>query len=193
MATVTSPPPPEAAIDAFPPESAVPPDDMLYEIIDGQFVEKAVGAYEIDLANLLQDLLSPFARANRLGRVMMEMVFDLRPAVPRGRRPDVAFLSAARWPLDRRAPRVHAWPVAPDLAVEVVSPGNSAREIQGKIAEYFLAGVVRVWIVYPDTETVYLYESPTSVRIFARGDTLSDEAILPGFRLDLAEFFGPPA
>jgi Uma2 family endonuclease len=80
----------------------------------------------------------------------------------------------------------------PDLAVEIISPSNSAEEMERKIAEYFLAGALRVWVVYPETARLYAYDSPTSVRILTRDDVLVDEAILPGFRLNLAEFLAPP-
>ena len=192
MATVAFPSIPEAVPDDFPPETMAPPSDVLFEIVDGRFVEKSVGAYEIELAWYLQDLMAAFVRPNRLGRVMAEALFDLRPAVPRGCRPDVAFLSAERWPLDRRGPRTSTWRIVPDLAVEIVSSTNTANEVVEKIEEYFRAGMVRVWVVYPDVEKVYEYDSPTSVRIVGHHESLTDEGLLPGFRLELAEFFGPP-
>jgi Uma2 family endonuclease len=58
-----------------------------------------------------------------------------------------------------------------------------------KVAEYFHAGVERVWVVLPYQEHVYVYESPTRVRILTRTDVLQGEPILPQFRLPLAELF----
>jgi Uma2 family endonuclease len=186
MATVTLPQQTGA-------ERIAPPDDFLYEEIDGTIVEKLpTGAYAEELGWLLQALLIPCMQATGLGRVVTEVLFNLRPAVTRSRRPDVAFLSAERWPLDRRAPRKGAWPVVPELAVQIVSPSDGSLDVVKKLEEYFLAGSHRVWIVYPDVSKVYVYDAPSSVRIFARGDTLTDEILLPGFRLDLVEFFGPP-
>lgn len=186
MATVSEPREPIQAIEA------VPPADMLYEIVDGQFVEKHVGAYELELAWLLQDLISPYLREHRLGRLMMEPIFDLRPAVPHARRPDLAFISFQRWPREQRANRGPSWRVVPELAVEIVSPSNTANEVIGKVHEYFLAGVERVWVVHHDFAKLYVYDSPKSVRILTRGDTLTDETLLPGFRLELSAFFGEP-
>lgn len=185
MATGISPTTPHGAWDA------TPPDEALYEIVDGSFEEKPMGAYEVDLACVLFELLAPFVRAHRLGRIRTEMVFDLRPAVDRGRRPDLAFVSAERWPLARPVPRANAWHVVPDLAVEIISPTNTAASMAQKIQEYFVAGVRRVWVIYPDSGLVYIHETPGSIRVLSRSDALIDEALFPGFRLDLAEFFGP--
>ena len=169
-------------------------NDTLYEVVDGEIVEKPpMGVWEFELASILQDILSPFARSHRLGRVVTEMIFDLGPPVNRQRRPDVAFISAASWPLSRRAPRAAAWAIVPELAVEIVSPSNPATHVIGKVLEYFAAGVSLVWVVYPDQEQVYAYDSPTSVRVFGRGDDLDGGAILPGFRLAIIDLFDAPA
>ena len=106
------------------------------------------------------------------------------------RRPDVSFVSSSRWPLDRGIPRTSAWDVVPDLAVEVVSPTNTAEAVLAKLEEYFRAGTRLVWVVFPDQEKVYVYESPTTVRILQAGDDLDGGAVLPGFRYSLAELFG---
>jgi Uma2 family endonuclease len=117
------------------------------------------------------------------------MLFDLTVAVGRKRRPDVAFVSFERWPRQRHIPRTEAWEVVPNLAVEVVSRTDSADHVVGKVAEYFHAGVERVWVVWPSQEHLYVYDSPTQVRILTRTDVLQGEPILPHFRLPLAELF----
>lgn len=189
MATVTDVPAEIASPDRL-------DSEKLYEIIDGQFVEKpSMGSHEHGLASILLEILGPFTRAHGLGQVFTEVLFDLRPAIDRSRRPDVSMVSIKQYPLNRRPPRGvnAAWSVVPDLVVEVSSPSNTADEIIEKMEEYFHAGYPRVWVIYPPVRKVYVYESPTSVRIFAYEDTLEDEGILPGFRLPLAEFFGEEA
>ena len=167
--------------------------ELLYEVIDGIIVEKPpMGAYEMSLANLLGDRLAYHVNPLRIGRAWVEMLFDFRPVVDRQRKPDVAFVSAERWAVERRVPRTSAWRVVPDLAIEVISPSNLASDMAAKVKEYFLVGVRRVWVVYPDTDEIYAHDSPDTVRVFGRGKTLTDDALLPGFRLDLDEFFGPP-
>jgi Uma2 family endonuclease len=163
----------------------------LYEVVDGQIVEKPpMGAFEYELASLLGRWIGEFAAANRLGRGLVEMLFDLRPVVNRQRRPDVAFLSAGRYPLQRRAPRAAAWTIVPDLAVEIVSPTDLATEVLGKVEEYFQAGVRVVWVVYPDQFKVYAYTSPVAVRILDLDGELVGGDVLPGFRLAVRELFG---
>ena len=167
--------------------------ELLYEVIDGIIVEKPpMGAYEMSLANRLGFALSNFADPLGIGQAWVEMLFDFRPVVDRQRKPDAAFVSAERWPVDRPVPYTSAWRIVPDLAIEVISPSNLAGDMIAKVAEYFLVGVSRVWVIYPRTGDIYAYDAPGSVRIFARGQTLTDDALLPGFRLDLDIFFGPP-
>ena len=166
-----------------------PSDDLLYEVVDGQVVELApMGAYDIWIASVLLMYLETFARQHQLGRAVQEMLFDLT-TVQRKRRPDVAFVSYDRWPRQRRVPRTEAWEVVPNLVVEVVSPTDRVDDVVDKVAEYFRAGVECVWVSLPSQEQVYVYESPTQVRILTRADELHGEPVLPHFRLPLTALF----
>ena len=167
-----------------------PGDDLLYEVVDGQVVELApMGAYEIRIASVLTMYLETFARQHQLGRAVQEMLFDLTATVQRKRRPDVAFVSYDRWPRQHRVPRTEAWEVVPNLVVEVVSPTDRVDNVVDKVAEYFRAGVECVWVSLPSQEQVYVYESPTQVRILTRADELRGEPVLPHFRLPLRALF----
>lgn len=165
--------------------------EILYEVVGDDYVEKpAMGAVETFLASLLQTVLGAYVRTNGLGRVFSETLFSFRPAVDRDYRPDLAFVSAGRWPLERRIPRrVNALPVAPDLVIEVVSPSNEAGEVIAKLDAYFRGGVRRAWVIYPDSAKVYDYASPTEVEVKGPGDALDGGELLPGFRLAVDEFF----
>ncbi len=185
MATAPFPPP------VAPPTEPEHEPEGLYEVIDGQVVEKPLmAAYEVDIAIYLVVALENFARSHRLGKAHSEMLFLISRDRNLKRRPDVSFVSSARWPLHLRAPRTPAWDVVPDLAVEVVSPTNTVEVVLGKLEEYFQAGARLVWVVFPRHGKVYVYESPTSVRILQVGDDLDGGAVMPGFRLSLAELFG---
>lgn len=165
------------------------PDDVLFEVIHGQFVElPPMGAYESLLASLLGRLLGNFADEHQLGWVVVEVLFDL--GLPKGceRRPDVAFVSYRRWPRNRPVPRQRAWPVVPELMVEIVSPTNTANGIQDKLDDYFAAGVQLVWVVYPEQRRVYIYASATHVGIVDIAGELDGGVVLPGFRLPLTKF-----
>ena len=165
-------------------------DEALYEVVDDQIVELTpMGAYQAWLATILVTYLANFARQNALGRVIQETLFDLGPAINRKRRPDAAFVSYARWPRQQRVPNAEAWNVVPNLAVEIISPSNTGDAIVDKIAEYFRAGVECVWVVFTSQEQVYVYDSPTQVRIFSRHDRLPGEPVLPHFQLPLSTLF----
>ena len=145
MSTVPAMPPvpAESMTPVSPPTTltATIPDDMLYEVVDGQVVEKKMGARETEIASILVQILGPYLRTNRLGKVVGEMLFRIDLEKDLRRRPDVAFVSHARWPFNRRVPNVTLWDMVPDLAIEVISESNSAYEVQEKIHEYFAAGV----------------------------------------------------
>jgi Uma2 family endonuclease len=171
------------------PEFPMVSSDVLYEVVDGRILEKPVGAQEVDIATILVQILGAFARSNRLGRVFSELVFLIDPKKNRQRRPDVSFVSDARWPYRRRLPRVAVLEVIPDLAIEVVSPSNSAYEVQEKIQDYFAAGVTEVWIIYPEQRQLQRLTSPTRIEVIQAGEDLEGGPLLPGFRMRLAELF----
>src|SRR5262245_46734806 len=103
------------SIDAPAPPAETEPEG-LYEIIDGQVVEKpSKRAYDVEIVSIVHQLIGPHARSNGHGRVVCEMLFRVAPEGTKDLRPDVAFVSHQRWPIDRRAPRTNAWEVVPDL------------------------------------------------------------------------------
>jgi Uma2 family endonuclease len=84
--------------------------------------------------------------------------------------------------------------VEPDLAVEVVSPGDTVYGLNAKIREYLAAGIRLVWVIHPDTRTADVYRLDGSVVHLGPGEALDGEDVLPGFRLPLTELFaGMPA
>jgi Uma2 family endonuclease len=165
-------------------------DGELYEVIDGKRVRTPpMAAIAVWTAFELARHLGNFAVAN-LGRAVTEMLFHLPSPIDRDRRPDVAFVSYQRWAKDRPVPRKgNAWDVVPNLATEVVSPTDSAEELDDKIAEYFRAGVQLVWVVYPMQSKIHVYSSPTQITVLTRNDVLDGGTVVPGFKLPLAELF----
>lgn len=163
--------------------------DDLYEIVNGERRElPPMGAYQNVLASTLHEFMAPVARRNRLGIVVTETLFALSAEPRLQRRPDVAFVSNAHWttPLSHDAA---AWEVIPDLAVEIVSPTNLADEIDEKITDYFAHGVRMVWVIYPRSGRIYVYESPKQVRGLDQSDELDGGNVLPGFRLRIADWY----
>ena len=160
-----------------------------YEVVNGVRVEREpMGAFETVLASWLCYLLNSFAVGGKLDLAVSEVLFVLHAQRNLRRRPDVAFVSYARWPTAVVA-REPAWNVVPDLAIEVVSPSNLAEEIDRKITDYFQAGVRLVWVFYPDSGRVYVYQSPTQVSIVERTDTLDGGEVLPGLQLPMVQLY----
>ncbi|MHB8574784.1 MAG: Uma2 family endonuclease, partial [Dehalococcoidia bacterium] len=89
---------------------------------------------------------------------------------------------------NRRAPLTFA-EIVPDLIVEVVSPGDTASEVQQKLEEWVRAGARLVWACYPDTHTIAVLRDLGAVRLLREGDTLDAEPVLPGFSVSVAELF----
>lgn len=170
--------------------SSIPDSESLYEVVDGQIQEKPpTAAISVRIASVLLGWLAPFLRQEPLGRASIEMLHLLDAATGLKRRPDLAYVSYERWPESKVVPKDDAWTVVPDLAVEVVSPSNTASEVKRKIREYFAAGVLVVWVVYPEEILVEVYESPISNHILDRTCTLDGGIVLPGFRLALIDLF----
>jgi Uma2 family endonuclease len=164
--------------------------DSLYEIINGQRVElPPMSIRAVWLASRLQGFLGPFAEQHRLGTVVTEALFILDATMNLRRRPDVAFVSSQRWPLDRDLPETGDWKIVPDLAVEIASPTDVFEEMIAKMEEYFHFGVVQVWIISPAARKVMVFESPTKVRIVSLADDLDGGTLIPGFRLPMTELF----
>jgi Uma2 family endonuclease len=135
--------------------------------------------------------LGGFVKAHGLGRVFPPetgFVVEHDPDSVLG--VDVAFVSEARM---RRVGDLDKFlPLAPDLAVEVLSPSNTVSELDEKVALYSAAGSRQVWIVNPKRRTGAVYSSPPDVRIFGEPDALDGGDVLPGFSLRLSELFGAP-
>jgi Uma2 family endonuclease len=167
-------------------------EEGLYEVVNGERVEKPMSALATWIANELGFRLQSHARARKLGHVLVEMLFVLDPVENLRRRPDISFIAAKRWPLDRLPPETGDWEIVPDLAVEVVSPNDLAEMVGLKVREYHRAGVNLMWVVLPQTRQIQIHPASGGGRILDLGDTLEAVELLPGFRLPLAELFVAP-
>jgi Uma2 family endonuclease len=116
------------------------------------------------------------------GEVWHEAGFQLGPRVVR--QPDVA-VGLGRW----NAPEDGWYQGAPDIAIEVLSPGNSAEDVETKIAQYLNAGAKLVWIVMPKIKQVRVCRADGSQTTLRETDSLTGEPVLPGFALPLSELF----
>ncbi len=161
-----------------------------YELKRGELLMMTpAGALHGDVAMSLGALLRLYAQNHQLGKVLAaETGFKIHSAPDTVRAPDVAFVRKERVPAEG-LPRGY-WELAPDLVVEVVSPNDSATEIQNKVEEWLSAGVRRVWVVYPDTQTILVHRAlKEPILVLKPGDTLDGEDILPGFSCAVSEIF----
>jgi Uma2 family endonuclease len=105
------------------------------------------------------------------------------------RGPDVAFVSWARLP-EGKVPQEKVPELVPDLAIEVLSEGNTYAEMARKRREYFHAGVRQVWMVDLDERTVAVYSDITKHELYQESQTLDGGLVLPGLSISLVELFG---
>jgi len=133
--------------------------------------------------------LAEFVRAQGGGKVLTDVgfVLNLSDDAERVRGPDVAFISADRLPSGNLPEKFIRG--APDLAVEVTSPDDSAADVQRKVLDYLASGVRLVWIVTPRTRTVTVYRPDGSARLFREPEQLDGGDVLPGLTIALLDLF----
>lgn len=160
----------------------------IYELVDGTLVEKVMGAPESFVALKLGKYVQRWNDdSGDLGMVLGEAgTLKLMKGLVRA--PDLSFTNWDRLP-GRRVPAEPVPDLAPDLAVEVLSEGNTRGEMERKLKEYFLSEVQLVWYIDPRKRTVQVYTSPDDVTELGTGDTLDGDDVLPGFSVPVASLF----
>jgi Uma2 family endonuclease len=161
--------------------------DKLYELVDGVLVEKVIGTYESLLAVEIARLLGNFVRRHKLGAILgADGTLKLAPRLVRI--PDVCFISKEKFP-QGKYPRKAIWTVAPDLAVEVLSKGNTKKEMSDKLRDYFKTGTRLVWYVDPQRQTVRVFTDVRKSQLLSENDVLEGGNVLPGFSLPVRDLF----
>lgn len=164
-------------------------DENRYELIQGKVrVMSPAGGEHGFIAARLNARILIHAEDNRLGAVFAaETGFVLETNPDMVRAPDVAYIRANQ---ARSRISSHYVPGAPDLAVEVVSPGDRADEVQDKVQDWLSHGAQLVWVVEPKTRTVTVYRPDGTANVLQATDTLDGEDVLPGFRFPLQKLWG---
>ena len=155
-----------------------------YEYAKGKLIPMAPPTMEHgEISMSLSLLLGVHIRENELGRLYpADTDFKLGDRLVK---PDVAFVSTARLPENRR----QGSPVPPDLAVEVLSPTDIQYRIVEKAFAYLNAGTRLVWIIEPVGETVTVYRSRTDIKLLTFEDMLTGEDVVEGFSCQVAQLF----
>jgi Uma2 family endonuclease len=167
-----------------------------YEVVNGEIVELSpMSDYAGQVANRLNREVMRYLIANDIGESGVELLYRIPLPEDRGRnrKPDLSFVSYERWPRSKPFPFTgNARDVVPDLAVEVVSPGDSADDLIAKAREYLRGGVRLVWVIYPLAQEIHAYlPGAKNVRVYLASDELDAGDILPGFHTPVGALFPP--
>ena len=162
----------------------LPDDGMRHELDEGELVSlPPTFLIHWKIQALAASILQNFILPRSLGLVVTDSGFRLTPDTVRA--PDVAFVRAERAAAQDLEQRFDG---GPDLAIEIISPSETAAEIAHKVEQYLRASAV-VWVLYPRNRTVHVFESFRSMRILEGDDLLEAAGLLPGFSVRVGELF----
>lgn len=115
------------------------------------------------------------------------VILSRKPDTVRG--PDISFVTRQR--IERIGIPVAYFPEAPDLAVEVVSPGDTVSEVEAKAEDWLNGGTRMLWVVSPRSRTVTVYQSLHQITVLTENETLDGAPVLTGFSCRVGELFQP--
>lgn len=158
-----------------------------YELVKGELLTMSPGGEEHGAVIINLALpLAQHVKSHSLGRVYAaETGFKLESDPDTVLAPDIAFIKAERLGTLSKSYRVGA----PDLAVEVISPGESKNKIEKKTTRWLQGGALAVWLVNPQTRTVSVCRLNTETKLLSEKDVLIDDDIVPGFSCAVSEIF----
>lgn len=166
----------------------LPSRDGKTELVDGEVIEMApAGGEHGGIASEVLFQLRLLLRESPLGVALTETGFKLKSDPDTVRGPDVAFLEASRLPSGRLPREFIDGP--PTIAVEVVSPSDTYKDVLAKVGEYLDAGSKRVWVANPRPQTVTVYYPDGTSRLLRGDEMLSGEDVLPGFEVRAGDLF----
>ena len=167
----------------------MPEDDVRYELDQGEVIDiPPAGARYGRIASRIDRRLGRYVEENAVGEVFTDDAgFVLSQDPDTVRAPDVAFVSADRLP-EGELPSAFL-ELAPDLAVEVVSPSDTTDQLQAMVEQLIAYGVKLVWLFYPATRSVTVYRALDDVRVVTGRDELSGAHVLPGFFCPVSDIF----
>lgn len=168
---------------------ALPDDGHRYELVNGALVDMGnSGAKHGYVCSTLMILLGGYVRLQRLG-AMFDSSTAFKMKSGNRRAPDISFVAKERLQGLEDLPDGFL-EGAPDLVVEILSPGNTTEEIHTKIVEYFENGARLIWVVHPNEHYVLVYRSSQEPdRLLKSTDSLDGEDVVSGFLLPVADLF----
>lgn len=163
--------------------------DKRLELVNGELVE-------IPMSDTLSSITAGYF-ISYLNQLLLDTRYGYVSAphacyrLPNGniRQPDAAFISKARFPLLG----AKIFPVAPDIAVEVISASESAKAVRDKVREYLESGTAFVWCAYPETRSIDVCQlnpdGSITIHTLKAGEFLEGGEVLPGFKVAVEKFF----
>lgn len=169
----------------------LPDDENRYELVDGELiVMSGAGGRHGYYVSLIHSFLSVYVRTKKIG-FTFDSDTSFKMASGNRRSPDCSFFSKERLKSLGGIPKGYI-EGSPDLVVEILSPGNTIEEMHKKVVDYFQNGSRLVWMIHPDEEYVLVYHQIQPDQLKRPGDCLEGEDVIPGFSLDLSDFFAEP-
>ena len=165
----------------------LPNDDRIWELVDGQLVEKHVANRAAEVALEMAVRFRDYRKTNGGVVIPPEGFVRLFGSPNQLKRPDSGFVVTGRLPNDDLGDGYLDIPA--DVIVEVVSPRDEAEKVEAKVRAYLAAGVRNVWLIYPRAGTVHVRSADGS-RILDVEGVLTAEDVLPGFSVPVAELLG---
>ena len=167
----------------------MPDDGYRYELVAGELRRRSLAGWkEGAVGGELLGLLGMYVMETNLGRVLGTSTGFLLARDPDTvRAPGIAFLGKNR--LQGEDPGDAFWPGAPDLAVEIPSPGDTTGEVDEKVGAWLDAGASMVWVVNPRWRSVTVYRSATEIKTLTENDELDGEDVVPGFHCRVGDIF----
>jgi len=168
------------------------PDGDRFELVDGLLVDRNMGFLSSFVGTVVIRLISPFVAERSLGWVVgADCGYQCFPdELNKVRKPDVSFIALSR--LAGQSLPTGFVRIAPDLAVEVISPNDLDVETDQKVDDYLRAGVKLVWVINPQSRTVLVYRADGSIVGLRDHDQLSGEDVVPGFKCPVSDLFALP-
>jgi Uma2 family endonuclease len=167
----------------------LPGDGMQHELNRGELVSTPPPSLQhARIASRIAQALADYVKGKRMGEVLVEAGYRLRGGeAPIVRQPDVSFVSAARI---RHADQDGWIEGAPELAVEVVSPANTAQDLEDKIEQYLAFGAKVVWVIYPKQRRVRVYRSGGGQTVLDDTSDITEPGLFPGISIPVREILG---
>jgi Uma2 family endonuclease len=167
----------------------MPKDGFRYELVKGELIRMSPAGFDHGVVGMsIGMLLAHYVKANNLGVVCLaETGFKIASDPDTVLAPDVSFVRRERIPQSGRPTAFY--PGAPDLAVEVVSPGDTKKEVAGKVEARLAAGSGAVWVINPKRRTVIVYRPRGEALTLTETDELDGQDVVPGFRCRVHEIF----